>query len=193
MSAQFAVTPERRAQSMPARLLRALPRAKSRSTLPTIATSAVDVVVLAQLLIGVALANGAYQMEALESSKAQELRNLTAVSEDLARVQSPQYIASNASAIGMISNSNAVYLRLSDGAILGVPMPARGQTLAGANVPNSLLAGVPLVTQLNTAGSSPTATADAASGTSATPGSTTDQTATTSVPLPGAIPAVHTR
>lgn len=203
MSAQFAVQPEAQPTTGPARWLRALPQSKSRSTLPVIATVAVVVVVVVQLIIGVVLAKGAYEIEALETSRAAELRNQTAVSEDLIRVQSPQYLANNAAALGMLSNSNAVYLRLSDGAVLGTPSPASGATLAGTNVPNSLLAGVPLVTQQNTAAATapvatPTtpATADAAAGntpgTPTTPGAAAGQSTSGSVALQGGIPALQT-
>ena len=209
MSALFAMQPDRQEATAPARWLRLLPQANGRSTLPFIATGAVLVVVVAQLLMGVVLANGAYQIEALETQRAQELRNQTAVHEDLVRVQSPQYIAQNAAALGMVSNSNAVYLRLSDGAVLGTPTPATGQTLAGANVPNALLAGVPLVTQraaqaAAAAAATAKTSADASAvtvpspagsipGTAATPGVAAGQAPTASVPLQGGIPAVQTR
>lgn len=209
MSALFATQPERQPAGTPNRWLRLVPTSKNRSTLPFIATGAVLFVVLAQLLMGVVLANGAYQIEALQTVRAQHQRDQTAVSEDLVRVQSPQYIAANAAALGMVSNSNAVYLRLSDGAVLGTPTPATGQTLAGANVPNALLAGVPLITQRaaqEAAAAAATAkvSADAAAlaaktstgslpGTGATPGTVAGQAPNPSVPLQGGIPAVQTR
>ena len=39
-------------------------------------------------------------------------------------MQSPQYLAANAEALGMVPNANPVYLRLSDGAVLGQPTAA---------------------------------------------------------------------
>ena len=51
-------------------------------------------------------------------------------------------------ALGMVPNSAPVYLRLSDGAVLGQPTAAAGGTAASAPlVPNSLIDGVPLVTE----------------------------------------------
>ena len=47
----------------------------------------------------------------------------------------------------MVPNADPVYLRLSDGAVLGVPTAADGGAVAsGPLVPNSLIDGVPLVT-----------------------------------------------
>lgn len=150
MTAQFVMNTAASAVETPKRWLQALPKTRSRSSLPMIATISVVVVVVAQLLLGVALANGAYQVEALQTTKANAVREQTAATQDLVRVQSPQYLANNASALGMVANSNTVYLRLSDGAVLGAPSPATGRTLAGANVSNSLLDGVPMVTQVAT-------------------------------------------
>lgn len=198
MSAQFALQPQAKPAG-PSRWLRALPQSKNRSTLPMIATGAVVLVVLIQLFISVALANGAYEVESLEHTRAQEVRNQNAVSEDLVRVQSPQYIASNAQALGMVSNSNTVYLRLSDGAVLGSPSPANGSTLAGANVPNSLLTGVPLVTQIAAQQAaaerqSASASADAVAGNVPnTAGAATGQSAGGSVALQGTLPTLQTR
>ena len=71
-------------------------------------------------------------------------------------MESPQYLAVNAEALGMVPNADPVYLRLSDGAVLGEPTAAPG----GAGhprplVPNALIDGVPLVTEQQ-AGQTPT-------------------------------------
>ena len=49
---------------------------------------------------------------------------------DLERRQSPQGLASTAVNIGMVPNTNPVFLRLSDGKVIGKPEPAA----AGTNV-----------------------------------------------------------
>ena len=54
------------------------------------------------------------------------------LSEDLDRVESPQYLAENAEALGMVTNSHPVYLRLSDGAVLGQPQAATAAAAASA-------------------------------------------------------------
>ena len=40
-------------------------------------------------------------------------------------LDSPQNLAANAEGLGMVSNGNPVFLRLSDGAVLGAAGPAR--------------------------------------------------------------------
>ncbi|HLP22932.1 MAG TPA: hypothetical protein VK139_02685 [Microbacteriaceae bacterium] len=202
MSAQFALqmAPEVARQGL--HWLRALPKAKSRASLPVVAASTVVGLILAQLLLSVAIADGAYKTEHLQAQKVQVQRDLSAVTGDLVRVQSPQYLAKNASALGMISNSNVVYLRLSDGAVLGVPVPADGRTLAGGNVENALLAGVPLVTDVPStpAGAKPSADATStrpatgsSQGSQGAPVGAAGSGAAGSVALQGGFPAVHTR
>lgn len=112
------------------------------------ATAGVSVVVVAQLLLSVAISQGAYELSALRVNKVELGRTSDSVREDLVRVSSPQSLAANAEALGMVSNSNPAYLRLSDSAVLGAPSSATGTPDASGNlVPNALLTGVPLVTQ----------------------------------------------
>jgi hypothetical protein len=113
------------------------------------AVTGVAAIVLAQLLLSVGISQSAYEVSRLQASQVELGRTAESVTEDLVRVSSPQSLAANAEALGMVSNSNPVYLRLSDGAVLGAPASASGSQAGAASlVPNSLLAGVPLVTEL---------------------------------------------
>ncbi|TFC79719.1 hypothetical protein E3T23_10745 [Cryobacterium cheniae] len=113
------------------------------------AVTGVAAIVLAQLLLSVGISQSAYEVSRLQASQVELGRTAESVTEDLVRVSSPQSLAANAEALGMVSNSNPVYLRLSDGAVLGAPASASGSQAGTASlVPNSLLAGVPLVTDL---------------------------------------------
>jgi hypothetical protein len=112
------------------------------------AVACVGAVVVAQLLLSVGISQGAYEISALRASQVELGRTADSVSEDLIRVSSPQSLAANAEALGMVSNSTPAYLRLSDGAVLGAPSSATGSQAGAASlVPNSLLTGVPLVTE----------------------------------------------
>jgi hypothetical protein len=112
------------------------------------ATAGVSVVVIAQLLLSVGISQGAYELSTLRVNQLELGRTSDSVTEDLVRVSSPQSLAANAEALGMVSNSNPVYLRLSDSAVLGAPSSATGVAGTSANlVPNALLTGMPLVTQ----------------------------------------------
>jgi hypothetical protein len=124
-------------------------QARPRIVYALSAVAGVATIVVIQLLLSVGISQGAYQVSSLEASQVELGRTAESVTEDLVRISSPQSLAANAEALGMVSNSNPVYLRLSDGAVLGAPASASGsQGGAASLVPNALLAGVPLVTQL---------------------------------------------
>ena len=153
LPAQSVATPRRIPKPAPSRRLRPAPepasgRAKPRLAYAIIALGAVAMIVVAQLLLSIAVTQGAYEIDSYQLRQAELARQEQKLSEDLDRVESPQYLAMNAEALGMVPNANPVYLRLSDGAVLGVPTAATGGAAASAPlVPNALLDGVPPVTE----------------------------------------------
>lgn len=152
LPAQTAAEPRRAPKPAPQRRLRPAPepepgRTKPRLAYAIIALGAVAVIVVAQLLLSIAVTQGAYEIDTYQLRQAELAREEQKLAEDLDRVESPQYLAMNAEALGMVPNANPVYLRLSDGAVLGVPTAATGGAAASAPlVPNALLDGVPPVT-----------------------------------------------
>jgi hypothetical protein len=160
------------------------------------AVTCVGAIVVAQLLLSVGISQGAYEISALRASQVELGRTADSVSEELIRVSSPQSLAANAESLGMVSNSNAAYLRLSDGAVLGAPASATGSQAGAASlVPNSLLAGVPLVTEGGAAAAATVApatpgagaavaAAGAAGSTAASAGAITTVAATDGLPSP---------
>lgn len=151
LPAQSAPSPIRRRAWIPDILRPAPDRAaapKPRLAYAIIAVGGVVVIALAQLLLSIAVTQGAYEVDGYELSQAKLSREQQKLAEDLDRVQSPQYLAENAEALGMVPNTNPVFLRLSDGAVLGQPTAANGGAAASASlVPNALISGVPLVTE----------------------------------------------
>ncbi|WP_241981400.1 hypothetical protein [Cryobacterium algoritolerans] len=124
-------------------------RARPRIVYALSAVAGMTTIVVVQLLLSVGISQGAYEVSRLQASQVELGRTAESVTEDLVRISSPQSLAANAEALGMVSTSNPVYLRLSDGAVLGAPASATGSQGGSASlVPNALLAGVPLVTQL---------------------------------------------
>ncbi len=124
-------------------------RARPRIVYALSAVAGMTTIVIVQLLLSVGISQGAYEVSRLQASQVELGRTAESVTEDLVRISSPQSLAANAEALGMVSTSNPVYLRLSDGAVLGAPASATGSQGGSASlVPNALLAGVPLVTQL---------------------------------------------
>lgn len=168
---------------------RAQRRARPRALYAIVAISTLLVIVIAQLLLSIGISQGAYQLSSLQTQQTQLQRAYQAASQDLDRLTSPQNLASNANALGMVSNSNPAYLRLSDSAVLGAPLPvtAAAGTVTGAQgnlVPNAQLSGVPLVTAQPPAEQPATPEA----GSSASEGAASEPATTPSIPLEGALP-----
>ncbi|NQX10655.1 hypothetical protein HQQ80_03340 [Microbacteriaceae bacterium VKM Ac-2855] len=144
-----------------------------------VAVAGLFLIIAVQLLVSVGLSQGAYEIVDLQSQQ----KNLTRANQEkqdaVDALSSPQNLASSASAQGMVANSSPVYLRLSDGAVLGVPAAASSSaaaaTSAAANlVPNALLE---------------PAAPTAAAPTSPDPSASAGIEATSAVPLQGELPA----
>ncbi|AMB58713.1 hypothetical protein [Microterricola viridarii] len=145
-------------------------------------------IIAAQLVLSVVTSQGAYEIAALQTQQKDAVRDAQMVTEDLDRMKSPQFLAANAQALGMVTNANPVYLQLSDGAVLGQPFGEQGVGASGASalVPNSLLAGVPLVTEQAPPAAAETETV------SATPTAPVAPVATPELALQDGIPAPAT-
>ena len=104
----------------------------------------------AQMVLSIMTTQGSYELSALT----QQQRDLTyekqILYDDVAGLSSPQYLAANAAALGMVIDESPSYLRLSDGAILGASEVAMGSSSIDAigrgAVPNALITDTPLVT-----------------------------------------------
>jgi hypothetical protein len=122
-------------------------RARPRVAYAAVAIAALGILLLAQLGISMALSQGAYTLSSLKSEQVGLNRSQGALSEELRVLESPQNLARNAQALGMIANSTPVYLDPKTGTVYGTPKPATPEEATGntANqVPNSLLGDVPL-------------------------------------------------
>jgi hypothetical protein len=125
-------------------------RRRPRLAYAIIALSGALAIAAAQMGISIAMTQGVYEERALS----QQVRALDyqrqSLDQQLVGLSSPQYLAANASALGMVINEAPSYLRLSDGAILGSGAAAPWQSTVDAigrgSVPNSLVAAAPLVT-----------------------------------------------
>jgi hypothetical protein len=152
---------------------RAQRRARPRAVYAVVAVVGLFVLFMAQLLLSIVVSDGAYRIAALQTSQRDLGREQQALSEQLDMLSSPQNLATQAESLGMVlSNTNPVFLRLADGAILGTATAAdAGESVitgsAGSLVPNSLLGGVPLVTA--TPAVDPAAAAEAVAAATATP------------------------
>ena len=137
-------------------------RARPKIAYALIATAALFVLLLAQLAISIALSDGAYKISDLQAAKTELVRDQQKFSEQRDVLSSPQNLAANADELGMVRNSNPVYLDLATGAVHGSPAPAAGadEATSGNLIPNTLLEGVPLTTKAPATAADGTATTD---------------------------------
>ena len=122
-------------------------RARPRVAYAIVAIAALGLLLLAQLGISMALSQGAYTLSSLKTEQTGLTRTQASLSEGLKVLESPQNLARNAQALGMIANATPVYLDPRTGRVYGTPTPAVADqaTAATSNqVPNSLLDDVPL-------------------------------------------------
>jgi hypothetical protein len=146
--------PLRRPTPQPARRLHVVEQ-PARRRRPKLAYGVISVagavaIALAQMGLSILTTQGTYEVAQLT----QQQRDLTyekqMLYDDVAGLSSPQYLAANAAALGMVINESPSYLRLSDGAVIGTGAPATdGSAVDAINrgaVQNALIADRPLVT-----------------------------------------------
>ncbi len=82
---------------------------------------------VALLMMNTALASGIYQMKGLQATSGaltDQQEQLTQVVDDL---RSPRNLADKAQALGMVPAKSMAFIRLSDGAVIGVAQPATAE------------------------------------------------------------------
>lgn len=125
----------------------------------------------AQMALSVLTTQGSYELSALTTQQRELTWQKQILYDEVAGLSSPQYLAANATALGMVIEQSPSYLRLSDGVILGPSEIAMGgssiDALDRAAVPNALITDVPLV-------SDPDATIDGAPVATAVDGAVVD-------------------
>ncbi|MCR2792458.1 hypothetical protein NQ156_05205 [Microbacterium sp. zg.Y625] len=179
-------TPRRRLEVVTA----PAPRRRPRLLYGIIAVAGAVTIGAAQMGLSILTTQGSYEVAQLT----REQRDLTyqkqILTDDVAGMNSPQFLAANASALGMVIAESPNYLRLSDGAVLGAGEAAVGgssiDALGRPAVPNALISDVPLVTApLSTIEGAPAApeAAAGASGAAATD-ATTPPPITDGLPVP---------
>lgn len=169
--------------------------ARPRLAYSLITIAGLFAVLASQLLLSIALADGAYQISELHTEQKELSRAQQSVTEELNVLQSPQNLAARAESLGLVSNNSAVYLNLATGAVLGSPTAAKAGagSVIGANgnllIANSLLADVPsTMTPITTTADATTpAVGTTSTATTGAPGTSTvpDSVASTSTGIPG--------
>jgi len=137
----------RRLQAVPVPERRRVPR----RAFGVIAVAGAVLIALVQMGLSILTTQSSFEI----SSLTQQQRDLTyqkqILYDDVAGLSSPQYLAANAAALGMVIDESPTYLRLSDGSVVGSGKPAEGvssiDALGRGSVRNALITGVPLATQ----------------------------------------------
>jgi hypothetical protein len=117
---------------------------------PSVAGNGVFALVVVGLLVGgmvmllvlnTTLAQGAFEISSLTSTQNQRAVQEQQLLQQVALEEAPDSLQKRAAALGMVAVTSPVFLRLADGAVLGVPHPAttvprslprRGPPAAGA-------------------------------------------------------------
>ncbi|MBG6107864.1 hypothetical protein [Frigoribacterium sp. CG_9.8] len=171
-------------------------RARPKVVYALVAIAGLFVILMAQLLLSIWLSDGAYQISGLQQTQRDLSRDQQALGETLSVLQSPQNLAGQASALGMVMNTGSQgYLSLSGG-VSRAPTAATADTSVAADAalytPNALI--TPDISALGAAAAAAAAEAEAA-GTGAPSGSTgTGSVASTpGSSAPNALPSPVTR
>lgn len=141
-----APAPRRHLEVAPTRAQR---RARPRLLPAVVTMGGIGAILLAQLLLSIVLADGAYRIADLQRDQRDLQRQEQSLAEQLEVLSSTQNLTANAEHLGMIASGNPVFLDLATGAVSGDPSPAGGSLTGGAGnqIGNSLLTGTALVEQ----------------------------------------------
>jgi hypothetical protein len=161
-------------------------RRRPRMMYGLVAVAGALAIVGAQMVLSVMTTQTSYEVSRLSAQQKQLTWQKQILDDEITGLSSPQYLAANASKLGMVIAESPAYLRLSDGKVLGSGKAATGRgavdPTARGGVANALIAATPLVTD-------PHATIDGSAG-SATKGTTTESV--TPVPVTDGLPTVRT-
>lgn len=152
---------------------RAQRKARPRAVYALVTVAGLFAILIAQLLLSIVVSDGAYQISSLQQVQKELIRDSQSLTEQLQVLQSPQHLAANARALGMVTNSSTAFLQLSDGSVIGKPLAAtassgiRTGVDGGPLIPNWLLAGVELTPVSSVDAAAPAAGAPQVDGSAA--------------------------
>lgn len=174
--------PRRHLEIAPTRAQR---RARPRVAHIAVVVSGIAAILLVQLLLSFALADGAYYISGLQSDQRDLLREEQALDEQLEVLGSTQNLTANAEALGMVASGNPMFLDVTSGGVTG-----SGSTpgaLPQNLVANSLLDGSTVIDPALLAAAQAAEAASGDTGDSTLAGATPTTTTT-----PGTIPSPAT-
>jgi len=114
--------------------MRGFAQAKARGPLVMIVVMGFLAISLLHLLLTIATSQSVYELSDLKREKRELDTTSQILSEEVASLSSQQNLLNTASKLGMVSNSNPVFLRLDDQKVLGKPKPALGTSSQSRNL-----------------------------------------------------------
>lgn len=154
MSAIPAVAPSPAETRSPRRRLTVAPaparRRRPRLVYGIVAVAGAFAIGAAQMSLSILTTQTSYELTSLTGTQRELTWQKQILADDVAGLGSPQYLAANAAALGMVINESPSYLRLSDNAVLGsgqaAPWASSVDAIGRGAVANSLITSTPLVT-----------------------------------------------
>ena len=118
-------------------------RARPRVIYALVAVAGLFVILMGQLLLSIWLSDGAYQIADLQQTQRDLSRDQQALGESLNVLQSPQNLAGQASALGMVMNTGSQGFLSLSGGVTRAPTAATADTTVAADAaiytPNALI------------------------------------------------------
>ena len=125
-------------------------RRRPRLVSALIAVAFAALVAAAQMALSIATTHDSFALAELRAEQRELTLQAQSIEAQLTGLSSPQYLASNADALGMVVAGTPGYLRLSDAALVGSGTTAAGHSTVNPTghltVGNALVAETPLVT-----------------------------------------------
>lgn len=81
-------------------------------------------IIITQILLSVTVASGAYEIADLKQTNKDLGQQVQSLRQQTAYMDSPQFLSTKAENLGMVMSDSPAFLRLSDGAVIGVPKAA---------------------------------------------------------------------
>jgi hypothetical protein len=176
--------PRRHLEIAPSRAQR---RARPRLAHAVVTIAGIGVILLVQLLLSIVLADGAYQISALQTDQLELLREEQALSEQLELLGSTQNLTANAEALGMVASGNPLFLDVATGSVVG--KGSKAVKLPDNMVGNALLDGSTVIDPVALAAAQAAEDASGDTGLHVVEGGTPATTAPTTGTLPS--PTTH--
>jgi hypothetical protein len=114
--------------------MRNLNQTRARGPIVMIVVMGFLAISILHLLLTIATSQSVYELSDLKREKRELDTTSQIIAEEVASLSSQQNLLNTAAKLGMVANSNPVFLRLDDQSVLGKPKPAPGSASQSRNL-----------------------------------------------------------